>query len=86
MKQLFTSFFAAACLLSATSAFAGPPARENTSQPCAHCIHASGPATRAVHAHAGQFGAQRPCNHGLVAKGVRWGNSQKPCAHCTHMG
>ena len=83
MTKYFAAKLALITFVTASTAFAAPPARDSGDQPCTHCVMAS--AQQAAAATRGSlYGtAVKPCRH-QAATTVRWGVAQKPCPHCTH--
>ena len=84
MTKYFAAKLAIITFVTASTAFAAPPARDSGDRPCTHCVMTA--ATQATHVatRGSLYGtAAKPCRH-QVASAVRWGVAQKPCPHCTH--
>jgi len=83
MTKYFAAKLALITFVTASTAFAAPPAHDSRDQACTHCVMTSAQSTAAVTRGSLYGTAANPCRHQAVTT-VRWGIAQKPCPHCTH--
>jgi len=84
MTKYFAAKLALITFVTASTAFAAPPARDSGNQPCTHCAISARKATAGAATRGTVFDvAAKPCHH-IASTSVRWGVSQKPCPHCSH--
>ena len=83
MTKYIAAKLALITFVTASTAFAAPPARDSGARPCVHCAM-TGTAQSSVMTRGALYGTTaQPCRN-QAATAVRWGVAQKPCPHCTH--